>query len=267
MKKYVHLFSLLCLLSAGNVWGMETTVAVLQMDCFFEILDYINDGRPKTMEFVRLACKDWEEAVLEYSSQNTRKPVTRSIPVAFFELEDMEIFRAKLNKLKQVLSKGLHNRKAYFDCNHTAITNEQLSVIGELFKENLIKLNLSSCYDVGDAGFGRLVLCEGLQNLSLAFCDRITDKALISISELSNLRELCLEGCYKITDEGLRLIAKLAKLEFLDLTSCSKIKDNGIQCLVACKNLRMLILEGCFSLKREYIKKLFQNSPNMKIKL
>uniref|UniRef100_A0A0L8FPT6 Uncharacterized protein n=2 Tax=Octopus bimaculoides TaxID=37653 RepID=A0A0L8FPT6_OCTBM len=95
--------------------------------------------------------------------------------------------------------------------------------------KNLLKVNLSFCGGVTDAGLQYLAKMPSLREINLASCDLVTDTGLAHLARGgSHITSLDVSFCDKIGDGGLsRLAEGLFKLECLSLSACN-ISDTGI---------------------------------------
>jgi hypothetical protein len=58
---------------------------------------------------------------------------------------------------------------------------------------NLIDVNLATCYQITDVGVKRLSRLTDLENLDLIFCSQITTNGLKYLERLTNLKTLNLD--------------------------------------------------------------------------
>lgn len=109
--------------------------------------------------------------------------------------------------------------------------------------QQLQHLDLSSCFDITDAGLASVAfLSRQLRHLNLHKCKKVTDAGLTDVAKLQQLRYLSLNKCTMITDAGLAIITKLKQLQRLSLESCNKITNAGLVCVATLEQLRYLSL-------------------------
>ena len=80
----------------------------------------------------------------------------------------------------------------------------------------IVKVDLSDCNAVTDAGLKELAGFKGLQTLSLTRRNAVTDAGLKELAGLKGLQTLSLWGC-QVTDAGLKDLAGLKGLHTLSL--------------------------------------------------
>eukprot|EP00741_Cyanophora_paradoxa_P018564 tig00021070_g17923.t1 len=90
--------------------------------------------------------------------------------------------------------------------------------------QTLIRLDLSGCAGVSDAGIGHLrSLAPSLTWLSVDRCVKLTDDAVDYILELHNLTYLSLEGCKGVSNKGVARLSALKHLRHISLEQCTKL--------------------------------------------
>ena len=96
----------------------------------------------------------------------------------------------------------------------------------------LQSLNLSGCYNVGDAALAQALsgTLPLLTTLNLSLCKQITDNTLCHIADnLACLQHVDVSGCGNVTNKGiLQITCKLKSLRSLNLRSCRNVTDQGI---------------------------------------
>jgi len=211
MKKFMHALSLLVLLSAGSVLGMEKAGKKwLDMSDYYwrNIFEFHGNKYDSSLFLVGKAFTN------HYDFYLGQRRVKVRFGEKLFKKENKDLLNDALKTLKDKLG---NNGKIDLDCMDTAITDNQLKIITEKFKDNLCGLNLGWCGNITDAGLAHLKGLKNLESLNLRRCNNITDEGLEFISEnFKNLQSLNLSGCRQITDAGVRHLKGLTNLRSLD---------------------------------------------------
>ena len=149
-------------------------------------------------------------------------------------------------------------------------------------QSNLLHLNLSNCYTLGDNGIKSAEHCKRLKFVTLSRCVNVTDTGIKCLTKnCKELTNLDLTLCNKITNDGIITIAQNLKLlqsivlkgldisdkaveaianscqnlQKIDLTNCRQITDSGVAALSSkCRMLRELNVEECFKITDESVK-------------
>ena len=142
--------------------------------------------------------------------------------------------------LKQII---LHPGLTELGLNFTKITDDALRSISTLAL--LQTLDLSSCHEVSDVGFGQLGVMSELRKLILSSTS-IGCSAMEQFSPLINLESLYLTSCEHVDDSALKHVGNLLNLRNLFLSSCRKITGVGLTHLRLLRNLQRLKLHYCW---------------------
>lgn len=121
---------------------------------------------------------------------------------------------------------------------------------------NLVILNLTGCYGLGDDAAESIGGMNHLNSLIVDECHRLSDtffeSLVVKSSCLPRLQHLHLRYLRLLTDSGVRLIARhMKELYSLDLSFCTKISCDGVYDLLETRHdsLSELCLKSCRNLE------------------
>lgn len=143
---------------------------------------------------------------------------------------------------------NLHKNSLSIKLNHKLSFEYHLNYLINAFPK-LIYLNLSHFGYTGQIfTFNPL---KNLIKLNLSYCYNTTDHFLKCLSPLKTLKYLILLNCFKITDRGIKYISTLSSLIHLNLFNCNNITGLGLTYINKLKNIRYLNLGGCFEINNK----------------
>ena len=143
MKKSIYIVLLVCLLSAGNLFGMN--LRELPRDCYFQIFDFYSDDYYKLYVILRTVNNEFNRTVESSFCRAKVLPLKVKFSENFFNLNNEERTN-KLETLKNVIGE---NRKISFDCSGIKMTYKRLGVISAIANfPNLQTLDFGS-FDKG----------------------------------------------------------------------------------------------------------------------
>ncbi len=111
----------------------------------------------------------------------------------------------------------------------------------------LVRLDLSGCEKVTDAGLVPVAALPNVTHLNLYGCRELTATGVAHIAfvaRMTTLVRLDLTRCTRLTDAALAPLAGLPHLEHLSLAGCEWVTDAGLAALAPARSLKVLSVRG-----------------------
>ena len=128
------------------------------------------------------------------------------------------------------------------------ITDAELAalnaVAGHPRAARLVRLDLSGCEKITDAGLAAVSALGGVTHLNLYGCRELTAAGTALLARMTALVRLDLTRCTRLTDTALTPLATLPALEHLSLAGCEWVTDAGLAALAAVRTLKVLSVRG-----------------------
>jgi len=128
------------------------------------------------------------------------------------------------------------------------ITDVELAALHSVARHphagRIVRLDLSGCEKLTDAGLVPIAALPGIAHLNLYACRELTATGVAHLAAMPTLTRLDLTRCVRLTDAALAPLAKLPRLEHLSLSGCEWITDTGLATLSAVRTLKVLSVRG-----------------------
>lgn len=128
------------------------------------------------------------------------------------------------------------------------ITDAELTALHAVARHpqaiQLVRLDLSGCEMVTDAGLTAVAALPGVRHLNLYACAELTAAGVAHLARLASLTRLDLTRCPRLTDAALAPLASLPALEHLSVAGCEWVTDVGLAALAAARTLKVVSARG-----------------------
>jgi hypothetical protein len=118
------------------------------------------------------------------------------------------------------------------------------SVAAHPHASQLVRLDLSGCEKLTDAGLRSVAALPGVLHLNLYGCRELTAAGIAHLAGMSTVTRLDLTRCTRLTDTALAPLGKLPRLEHLSLAGCEWVTDAGLAALAGVRTLKVLSVRG-----------------------